>query len=80
MTDADRRAARTVLQTTVALAATLPAITAASGIPETLPWVAGALAIAGGLSRVMALPQLQRILPPWLRTTGLDDVEILARR
>ncbi|MEV0280444.1 hypothetical protein AB0I22_29200 [Streptomyces sp. NPDC050610] len=32
------------------------AIVDASGIPASLPWVAGALAVAGGLTRVMALP------------------------
>ncbi|MFE0132819.1 hypothetical protein ACFWY6_14810 [Streptomyces sp. NPDC059037] len=68
MTDATRRTLRTLVQTTIALAATMPAIVQASGIPETLPWVAGALAIAGGLSRVMALPGVQTLMPAWLRT------------
>ncbi|MPY31307.1 hypothetical protein FNH09_08335 [Streptomyces adustus] len=59
---------RTVLQTTVGVAVMLPQIVAASGVPESLPWVAGALAVAGGLARVMALPGVQALLPGWLRT------------
>ncbi|GAA0430253.1 hypothetical protein [Streptomyces luteireticuli] len=68
MTDETKRTLRTVLQTAVALAVALPAIVEASGIPATLPWVAGALAVAGGLARVMALPGVQNLLPSWLRT------------
>ncbi|MFE9387874.1 hypothetical protein [Streptomyces sp. NPDC006784] len=68
-----KRAIRTVLQTAVALAVLLPAIVEASGIPESLPWVAGALTVAGGLARVMALPGVQRLLPEWLRTGGEPD-------
>ncbi|PJN40522.1 hypothetical protein CG747_12690 [Streptomyces sp. CB02959] len=68
MTDATRRTIRTVLQTAVALAVALPAIVDASGVPASLPWVAGALAVAGGLARVMALPGVQALLPGWLRT------------
>ncbi|WKK26577.1 hypothetical protein QZH56_13860 [Streptomyces olivoreticuli] len=68
MTDAARRTARTIVQTAVALAVLLPAIVDASGIPATLPWAAGALAVAGGLARVMALPGVQALMPGWLRT------------
>ncbi|GGT65394.1 hypothetical protein [Streptomyces purpureus] len=68
MPDAAKRTARTILQTAVAIAVVLPAAVDASGIPATLPWVAGALAAAGALTRVMALPGVQRILPGWLRT------------
>ncbi|MCG0065046.1 hypothetical protein L0F81_17375 [Streptomyces tricolor] len=60
--------ARTVLQTLVGVAVALPGIVAASGVPESLPWVAGALAVAGGFARVMALPSVQGLLPGWLRT------------
>ncbi|MFE9258623.1 hypothetical protein [Streptomyces sp. NPDC006879] len=75
MSEAARRAARTVLQTAVGLALILPAIVDASGLPATLPWVAGALAVAGALSRVMSLPGVQGLLPSWLRTTpgAADD-------
>ncbi|MCB8904026.1 MULTISPECIES: hypothetical protein [unclassified Streptomyces] len=68
MSDAAQRTARTVLQTAVGIAVVLPAIVDASGVPATLPWVAGALAVAGGLARVMALDLVQNLLPAWLRT------------
>ncbi|MFI8289278.1 hypothetical protein EAO71_28920 [Streptomyces sp. ms191] len=70
MSDAAKRTARTVLQSAVGIAVVLPAIVDASGIPETLPWVAGALAVAGALTRVMALPAVQTLLPSWLRSTA----------
>ncbi|MGP3687361.1 hypothetical protein ACTVZO_22110 [Streptomyces sp. IBSNAI002] len=62
MTDAAKRTVRTVIQTTVALAVALPAVIGAAGIPDTLPWVAAALAAAGGLARVMALPTVEALL------------------
>lgn len=68
MKDSTKRTARTILQTTVGVAVVLPGIVDASGIPASLPWVAGALAVAGGLARVMALPSVQALLPSWLRT------------
>ncbi|MFJ8143260.1 hypothetical protein [Streptomyces sp. NPDC096013] len=67
-----KRALRTVLQTAVALAVALPAIADAADIPTTWPWVVTALAVAGGFARVMALAQVQALLPRWLRT---DDPE-----
>ncbi|PZT76034.1 MULTISPECIES: hypothetical protein [unclassified Streptomyces] len=75
MSEAAKRTARTVLQTAVGIAVVLPAIVDAAGLPETLPWVAGALAVAGALSRVMAVPAVQLLLPSWLRTTqeAADD-------
>jgi hypothetical protein len=68
MKDSTKRTVRTVLQTAVGIAVALPGIVAASGIPASLPWVAGALAVAGGLARVMTLPSVQQLLPAWLRT------------
>ncbi|WP_432135139.1 hypothetical protein [Streptomyces sp. bgisy154] len=68
MQDTTKRTIRTVVQTAVGLAVLLPVIIDAAGIPETLPWVAGALAVAGGLARVMAIPGVQALLPGWLRT------------
>lgn len=66
--DSTKRTARTVLQTALGIAVLLPVIVDAAGIPETLPWVAGALAVAGGVTRVMAVPAVQALLPSWLRT------------
>ncbi|MBB6415846.1 hypothetical protein [Streptomyces sp. AK010] len=62
MSPANKRTVRTVIQGVVMFAVALPAIVAASGIPESLPWVAGALAVAGGLARVMALPAVEQLL------------------
>lgn len=80
MSEAAKRTARTVLQTAVAIAVVLPAVVQASGIPSALPWVAGALAVAGALTRVMALPGVQALLPGWLRTDAAArrDDELLA--
>ncbi|MCM2420312.1 hypothetical protein [Streptomyces sp. RKAG293] len=77
MSDASRRTARTIVQTAVAIAVILPAIVDASGIPAALPWVAGALAVAGGLARVMALPGVQALMPAWLRTAPDRDESLL---
>ncbi|MFI9203344.1 hypothetical protein [Streptomyces sp. NPDC053048] len=62
MTPANKRTIRTVLQGAVGLAVALPAIVDASDVPASLPWVAGALAVAGGLARVMALPAVETLL------------------
>ncbi|MFI0736402.1 hypothetical protein ACH4S9_46645 [Streptomyces sp. NPDC021225] len=62
MSPANKRTVRTMIQTVVAVAVALPAIVNASGVPESLPWVAGALAVAGGLARVMALPSVEQLL------------------
>ncbi|MGE9695909.1 hypothetical protein [Streptomyces sp. CH6] len=62
MSPATKRTVRTIIQTAVAVALALPAIVDASGIPASLPWVAGALAVAGGLARVMALPAVENLL------------------
>ncbi|WP_431903595.1 hypothetical protein [Nonomuraea sp. bgisy101] len=70
-----KRTLRTGLQTAVGFAVALPAIVDASGIPETLPWVAGGLAVAGGFARVMALPNVQALLPGWLRTSEEPPAE-----
>ncbi|WP_460067411.1 hypothetical protein [Streptomyces sp. YKOK-I1] len=68
MSDSAKRTLRTVLQTALGIAVVLPAVVGASGIPAALPWVAGALAVAGGFARVMAVPGVQALLPNWLRT------------
>ncbi|WP_416983565.1 hypothetical protein [Streptomyces sp. T028] len=66
--ESTKRTVRTVLQTALGIAVVLPAVVDASGIPAALPWVAGALAVAGGFARVMAVPGVQALLPSWLRT------------
>ncbi|CAL9479477.1 hypothetical protein [Streptomyces sp. enrichment culture] len=73
MQSATKRTVRTALQTAVGVALALPAIVHAAGIPESLPYVAGALAVAAGLARVMALPQVEALLDRV--GIGLSDTE-----
>lgn len=69
MKDSTKRALRTILQVTIAVAAMLPGLLAAPGAVEAMPWLAGAAAIAGALSRVMSSQAVQRALPGWLTIT-----------
>ncbi|MFI6038660.1 hypothetical protein ACIBBD_31920 [Streptomyces sp. NPDC051315] len=68
MSDAAKRTLRTVVQSAVGLCVLLPAVVDAVGVPATLPWVAGALTVAAGVTRAMAVPAVQSLLPAWLRT------------
>lgn len=71
-----RATIRTAVAVIVALAAMLPLLVAASGLDETLAPVAGALAIAGAITRVMALPAVDAFLArflPWLASEGERD-------
>ncbi|SOB83127.1 hypothetical protein [Streptomyces sp. 1331.2] len=68
MTDATRRTIRTGLQTLLGLLAALPLLVDTAGIPHALPGVAVALTVAGAITRLMALPVVERLLPAWLRT------------
>jgi hypothetical protein len=67
LSDSTRRTIRTVFQTAVTLAAGLPVILAASGIPENTAAVTWTLAVAGGFTRVMALDVVDALLPSWMR-------------
>ncbi|MCT9090579.1 hypothetical protein N4G70_17200 [Streptomyces sp. ASQP_92] len=78
MTDAARRTVRTVVQTVLGIAAGLPLIIDASGIPQTATGVGLALAVAGGLTRVMALPVVDNLLPQWLSAAPSVDDELRA--
>ncbi|MEV7501743.1 hypothetical protein [Streptomyces sp. NPDC093018] len=78
MTDAARRTIRTVVQTVLGLAAGLPLIIDAAGIPQTAAGVGVALAVAGGLTRVMALPVVENLLPAWLRAEPNSPTKLLA--
>ncbi|MFI5686796.1 hypothetical protein [Streptomyces sp. NPDC051636] len=78
MTDANRRTVRTVVQTVLALAAGLPLIIDAAGIPQTEAGVGVALAVAAGITRVMALPVVEGLLPAWLRAEPSSDDRLLA--
>ncbi|MCX5206734.1 hypothetical protein OG897_35685 [Streptomyces sp. NBC_00237] len=66
MSDANQRTLRTGLQTLLGVAAALPLIIDASGIPQSTAGVAVAVAVAAGITRVMALPVVHQLLPEWL--------------
>lgn len=68
MSDAIRRTTRTTLQLVLGLAAGLPLLAYTAGLPNTLPGLGTALAVSAAITRVMALPQIDGWLPPWLRT------------
>lgn len=65
-----RSTARTVFQALVGLAVILPLMVEAADLdPATIPWLGGALAIAAGVARVMAVPAVElwlRSYFPWL--------------
>ncbi|OXY97659.1 hypothetical protein [Streptomyces diastatochromogenes] len=63
MTDATRRTLRTAVQTLVALVPLLAGEPAARDAPA----VAGVVAVAAALTRLMSLPEVERLLPSWLR-------------
>jgi len=71
---------RTGIQWVVSVAVMLPGIVAASGISETVPWVAGGLAVAAAVTRVMALPSVQQALDRLGLGTGPSDSPPTARR
>lgn len=75
MSEAAKRTLRTVLQTAVGLCVLLPTLVDAAGIPSTLPWAAGALAVAAAVARAMAVPGVQALLPAWLRTDASADTD-----
>lgn len=67
MKDSTRRTLRTVFQTVVAVAAGMPLLLDASGIPESVPGVGVVLAVAAAVTRLMALPLVDNLLPSFLK-------------
>lgn len=57
-----RAVARTAVAMFVGVAAMLPALVPAAGLDESAPPIAAALAIASGVTRVLALPQVEAFL------------------
>jgi hypothetical protein len=68
MSDALRRTLRTGLQVVLGLAAGLPLLVHTAGLPDTLPGLGVALAVAAAITRLMASPVVDGLLPGWLRT------------
>ncbi|SOD84978.1 hypothetical protein [Streptomyces sp. Ag109_G2-15] len=69
MTDATRRTLRTAVQTLVALVPLLAGEPAARDAPA----VAGVVAVAAALTRLMSLPEVERLLPSWLRREESEE-------
>lgn len=67
LSDGARRTIRTSVQWVVSAAAAAPLIVDASGIPETTAGVGVGLAVVAGITRVMALPAVDQLLPSWMR-------------
>lgn len=73
MSDGARRTVRTTVQLIVALAAGLPLIVGALGLPESTAGGTGVvLAVAAAITRVMALPVVDGVLPSWLRAEARE--------
>lgn len=69
-----RRTLRTALAVTVALCAMLPGVADAAGVGATLPWLGGVLAVASGVTRVLALPGVETFLRQWAPWLAASDV------
>ncbi|MFD9813705.1 N-acetylmuramoyl-L-alanine amidase [Streptomyces sp. NPDC059080] len=68
MSDAARRTVRTIVQTALSLAASLPILVDTADVPHTAAGVGTALAVAAAVTRVMQSDQVQKLLPKWLRS------------
>lgn len=67
--------ARTLFAALVALAAMAPLLVDASGADETAAPIAGALAIAGAITRIMAIPQVNDFLGRFLPFLATGDLK-----
>lgn len=65
-TDSNRRALRTAIQALLAVAAALPLLADTPGVAD-LPGYATLVVVATALSRLMSMPSVDRLLPPWLK-------------
>ena len=64
---------RTAFQFTVAAVILLPFVVEATGLdPEVYPWLGGLLAVGAGITRVMALPQVEAFLARWFPWLAAD--------
>ena len=64
-----RTTVRTIFQAVVGFASIWALMVVALGLDEAVPWVAASLAVTGGITRVMAIPEVNAWLAcyiPWL--------------
>jgi hypothetical protein len=72
-----RATVRTIFAAAVALLTLLPVIATTAGI-DTVPAVAQVLLVAGAVTRVLALPGVERFLElylPWLAASPIEGIE-----
>lgn len=67
MSKKNKQVLRTVIQAAVGFAVALPGLIDATGLDQTTPWIAGGLAASAAITRLMAVPQVQKFLG-WLNT------------
>ncbi|GAA1152150.1 hypothetical protein F4556_004070 [Kitasatospora gansuensis] len=72
MSDSTRRTLRTAVQTVLGLLAALPLLVDSGTLPATLPGLALAVTVSGTVTRLMALPGIERLLPGWLHRETAD--------
>lgn len=73
MKDSTRRTIRTSIQSLLGLLAAIPLLVDAGDLPSALPGLATVVAVATVVTRVMANPAVDRLLPFWLRSAHPDD-------
>ncbi|MFR9767045.1 hypothetical protein [Nocardia sp. SC052] len=61
-----RTTVRTVFQLIIGIAAAMPMIVAASGLPETAAGVGVALGVSAAITRLMSLPVVNGALTVWV--------------
>jgi hypothetical protein len=74
-----RSTVRTAFQVLAGLLPMLPVIVGASGLDQSAPAVAGALAISAAITRVMALPAVEAFLQrfiPWLAAAPRTPLDV----
>ncbi len=67
MSDERKRMLRTAFQVVLSLAIAAPLIVDAIGVSSSVPIVAVILSASLALTRAMALPVVEKILPRWLK-------------
>lgn len=75
MNEKNKKVVRTIIQTAVGIAVALPGLINATGLDESLPWVGAALAASAAVTRIMAVPQVQKFLG-WLNTDKDDQTKV----
>lgn len=76
MKDSTSRTLRTTVQTILGVLAAIPLLVGAGDLPASLPGIGVLLAVSTVITRVMANPAVDRLLPSWLRASADPDAEL----